>query len=188
MARTPRIVIRKSRRKAVRITVAGFLLGIAGGLFLEYAGNALVGWCFLIAALFTLLLGIGSLADRRPYLVLTERGITEPFSIREEIAWEAILGVDDFFFRGQYIVRLLLDRRYKPDLIRPGWFWRFDRIYANEGVKAVYIRTSGLEIGSKRLTDLIRRMQLSDITERRERLQQGLQGIVADSDLQRPKR
>ena len=28
----------------------------------------------------------------------------------------------------------------------PAWFWRFDRLYESRGVKAVYLRTMGLEI------------------------------------------
>lgn len=164
------MIIRKSRKKATVVTVVGFLLGIAGGLFLFDADNTLVGWCFLLAAVFTLILGIGSTFDRRAYLILTERGITEPFSIREQIEWEAILHVDDFFFRGQSFVRLLLDRSYKPDLIRPTWFWRFDRIYGQEGVKAVYIRMSGLELNSMEMASLITRMIEADVPERIELL------------------
>lgn len=160
------LIIRKSRKKAALVTVVGFLLGIGGGAFLHYADNEVVGWCFLIAALFTLVLGIGSSFDRRPQVILTERGITELFSIREEIEWDAILGVDDFYFRGQYFVRLLLDRNYKPDLVRPTWFWRFDRIYGLEGTKAVYIRTSGLQVNSMQLAELIRRMIRADGPER----------------------
>ena len=56
------------------------------------------------------------LAVRPPtYIVLTEDGITEIFTIRGQIEWEAILYADDFYFRGQYWVRLLLDliRRMK---------------------------------------------------------------------------
>lgn len=113
-----------------------------------------------------LLYGIGSLFDRRPYIILTVEGITEMFTIREQIEWAAILHADDFFFRGQYFVRLLLDRSYKPQLIQPSWFRRFDRIYEKEHVKAVYIRSMGLEIDSMRLVALIRRMKQADVAER----------------------
>lgn len=157
-----RIVIHKSRKKAVVVTVIGFLLGMAGGLFLQYTDQTVVGWCFIIAAVFTLIYGFGSMFDRRPYVILDEQGITELFSIREQIEWQAIRYTDDFYFRGQYFVRMLLDRNYKPHLIRPPWFWRFDRIYGREGMKAVYIRTSGLEINSMRLAELIRRMTQAD--------------------------
>ena len=98
--------------------------------------------------------------------MLTVEGITELFTIREEIAWEAILHADDLFYRGQYIVRLLLDRSYKPMSVRPSWFWRFDRIYAQQGLKAVYIRTSGLEMNARQLVGLIRRMTAADAAER----------------------
>lgn len=76
------------------------------------------------------------------------------------------LYADDFYFRGQYWVRLLLGRDYKPQLIRPAWFWRFDRLYESKGVKAVYIRTMGLEVDSMRLAALIRRMKEADMSER----------------------
>lgn len=150
------------------VTVAGFLLGIGGGLFLHYADNAVVGWCFVITAVFALIYGIGSFFDRRPYVVLDEKGITELFSIREPIEWEAIRFVDDFYFRGQYFVRMLLDRNYKPAILSPTWFWRFDRIYEKEGVKAIYIRTSGLEVNSMQLASLIDKLRSVAEPERAE--------------------
>lgn len=164
------LVIHKSKKKATIVTVAGLLAGTAGGLVLVYVQDAVLGWCLILTALFTLLYGIGSLFDRRPYIVLSEQGITELFTIREQIEWNAILHADDFFFRGQYFVRLLLDRSYKPQLIQPSWFWRFDRIYEKEHVKAVYIRSMGLEMDSMRLVALTRRMKQADAAERTELL------------------
>ena len=161
-----KLVIRKSKKTAAIVTVAGFALGIGGALLLQYAGEEVVGWLFIITAAFTLIYGFGSLFDRRPQLVLTVEGITELFTIREEIAWEAIRHADDLFYRGQYIVRLLLDRSYKPMSVRPSWFWRFDRLYAQQGLKAVYIRTSGLEMNARQLVGLIRRMTAADAAER----------------------
>lgn len=108
------MIVHKSRKKAVCITVAGFLAGIAGGLILYCVRDVVLGWCFVATAGFTLLYGIGSLYDRRAYIVLTEDGITEMFTIRGQIEWEAILYADDFYFRGQYWVRLLLESNYKP--------------------------------------------------------------------------
>lgn len=162
------VFIRKSGKKAAVVAVTGFLVGIGGALLLQYAGEELVGWLFIITAGFMLVYGFGTLFDRRPSLILDREGIIERYTIREPIAWDAILHADDFFFRGQYIVRLLLDREYKPELVRPTWFWRFDRLYGRQGLKAVYIRTSGLEIGAAHLVALIRRMKESDVTGRDE--------------------
>lgn len=173
MDHSPQLIIRKSRRKALCITLAGFLIGIAGGLVLMYGQNSVVGWCAVITAAFTLLLGFGSLYDRKPYLVLTDEGITETTTVREQIEWAAILHADDFYFRGQYIVRLLLDRAYKPQTVRPTWFWRFDRLYAQQGVKAIFIRTAGLEVNAAQLVALIERMRVATPDERAELLRQG---------------
>ena len=158
----------KSRKKAVWITGAGFLAGSAGGRILYYFREAVLGWCFVAPAGFTRLYGIGSLYDRRPYIVLTEDGITELFTIRGQIEWEAIRYAADFYFRGPYWVRLLLESNYKPQLIRPAWFWRFDRLYESKGVKAVYLRTMGLEMDSMQLVALIRRMKEADVPGRIE--------------------
>ena len=114
--------------------------------------------------------GICSLYDRRPYIVLTEDGITEMFTIRGQIEWEAILYADDFYLRALYWVRLLLERICKPQLIRPAWFWRFDRRYASKGVKAVYLRTIRLESDSLLRGALIRRMKEADVPGRIELL------------------
>ncbi|MFQ7502781.1 MAG: hypothetical protein ACLRMJ_05965 [Alistipes finegoldii] len=67
-------------------------------------------------------------------------------------------------------MRLLLESNYKPQLIRPAWFWRFDRLYESKGVKAVYLRTMGLEIDSMQLVALIRRMKEADVPGRIELL------------------
>lgn len=164
--------IHKSRKKAAATTVAGFFAGIAGGLILQYTDDTVVGWCFVITAFFTLLYGIGSLFDRKPYILLTEHGITDLSTIREEIEWDAILHADDFYFRGQYWVRLILDGSYKPQIVSSLGFRRFDRLYSSKGLKAVFIRTSGLEIGSMQLVGLIDKMREADLPQRIELLQQ----------------
>ncbi len=162
----PRLIIYKSRRNAVRITVIGLLAGIAGALVLHYSGDDVLGWGLVIVAVITVIFGAGTLYDRRPQIVMTADGITDLSTIGEEVEWDAILHVDDFFYRGQNFVRLLLGRDYKPDLIRPTWFWRLDRIYGKEGVKAIYIKVSNLDINSMQLAGLIGRMIKSGKGER----------------------
>lgn len=160
------IVIYKSKRKATIIALVGLLLIMIGWLFLQYPDNAIAGWSFIIFGAICMIFGIGTRLDRKPYLILTENGITEMFSVREEIAWSAIRQADEFFYIGQYFIRLLVDRNYKPDLIQPTWFYRFDRLYAREGVKAIFIRTSFLAISSVKLVSLINRLMKADATER----------------------
>lgn len=168
------IGIYKSKRKAVAITIASLIAGIGGALVLLYAEDPVLGWLLVISSLFGAILGIGSAADRKPYIILSENGITELSVIREEIGWDEIVYADDFFFRGQDFIRLLLDRKYKPETLKPTWFNRLDRLYAQQGVKALYIRTSGLEVNSARLLFFIRRMVTSDPARRRELLSEGL--------------
>lgn len=154
-----KVVIYQSRKKALLITCLGPLFIIFGGLFLQYTDNRMAGWGFIILAGMCLIYGIGIWFDRKPYLVLTEKGITDTTVIREEIEWEAIRKAGDFYFRGQYFVCLLLDRNYKPALIRPTWFYRLDRLYAADNLKAVYIRPGILEINSARLIRMINKMK-----------------------------
>lgn len=165
MAETPRIIIRKSQKKAVAVTLVGFLLGMGGGALLYATDQTVMGWCFVIAAGFTLVYGIGTWFDRKPYIVLTPHDLTELAVIRRPIAWDELLHADDFYYRGKYFVRLLLARDSRLD-IPSTWFWRFDRIYRQEGVKAVYLQTSGLEVNSMQLAGLIRQMIRSDEAER----------------------
>lgn len=148
------------------ITLFGFLLALAGWLFLRYADSPLVGWSFIILAILCVIFGIGTWFDRKPYLILTANGITEMSAVREEIEWSAVRQVDDFFYFGQYFLRLLVDRNYKPGLVRPTWFYRFDRLYEREGVKAIFIRISFLEISSAKLSHLINRLLKADRVQR----------------------
>lgn len=162
------LIIYKSKRKSVIIIIAGALIGVAGTVFLFRTADKGLGWVVLIASVMLLTLGVGSLLDRKPQIIITRRGITEMFTIREEIEWSAILHVDDFFYRGQNFVRLLLPANYRGEAIRPTWFWRFDRMYAQHGMKAVYIRVSGLDINSMQLVALIGKMVNSNTAEEAE--------------------
>lgn len=168
---TSKVVIYQSRKKAAVITFFSPILALTGWLFLEYAGNGTAGWSFIILSGLCFIYGIGIWFDRKPYLVLTETGITDLSVIREEIEWDAIRGVGDFYFRGQFFVCLLIDRNYKPDLIRPTWFYRLDRLYAAENVRAVYIRPGILEINSARLIRMINRLRQADAAGRAKLLQ-----------------
>lgn len=160
------MIIYKSKKKSLRILAGGVLL-LAGGILFMFLGNDEVsGWIFIVSALMCLLLGVGQLADRKPQIVITGDGITDLTVIREEIEWDAIAYVDDFWYRGQGFVRMLLFRNYKPELVRPSWFWRLDKMYAQDGVKAIYIRTGGLDVNSGQLRALIQRVKKADPSER----------------------
>ncbi len=165
-----KVVIYKSKKKAGLILLVGLLLVVGGWIFLQRTGQEVTGWSLIILALLCVLFGIGSWFDRKPYLVLTANGLTELSGIREEIEWDAIRRVDEFYYRGQYFIRLLTARSYKPDLIQPTWFYRFDRLYEREGVKAIIIRTGFLEVNSIKLSQFIGRMIKVDPADRPELL------------------
>lgn len=157
-----KLIIYKSKKKAVILTITSFLIILASCVLLETTDKNVIGWSLIIISFLTLIFGIGTFFDRKPKIILTDTGITETSTLREEIEWDAILRVDEFFFRGQYFIRLLVDCNYKPDLIFPTWFYRFDRIYAKEGLKALFIRVSFLEISSIRLSQIIQHMINAD--------------------------
>ncbi len=157
-----RIIIYKSKKKALIITISSILVAVAAHMFLRYTDKDVIGWCLYISSWLMLILGMGTLFDRKPKIILTSRGITDISTIHEEIEWDAIRQVDEFFFRGQYFIRILVDRNYKPGLIFPTWFYRFDRIYAKEGAKALFIRVSLLDVNSIHLTQMMRKMIEAD--------------------------
>lgn len=166
-----KVVIYQSKKKAMMITFSSPILAFIGWLFLRYADNTTAGWSFIILAGLCLLYGVGIWFDRKPYLILTEKGIIDLSVIREEIEWEAIRQVGSFYFRGQFFVSLLLDRSYKPALIRPTWFYRLDRLYESQNVRAVYIRPGILEVNSAQLIRMINSMRVSDSATRIKLLQ-----------------
>lgn len=165
-----RIVLYKSGKKAIGVILIALLLAVGGWLLLRYTGKEVIGWSFIILSGLCLILGIGTWVDKKPVLILTTNGITDLGGIRQEIEWEAILRADESFFRGQYFVRLLLDRNYKPELVRPTWFLRFDRLYEREGLKAIFIRTGMLEVNAIKLCRFIDKMIKSDPARRAELL------------------
>lgn len=161
-----KVVIYKSKKKALTIIIVGLLLAIGGALFFEYTTQNITGWSFTILSVLCLIYGVGSYFDRKPYIIMTQTGITELSTIREEIEWDAIRHADEFWYRGQYFIRLLLDRNYKPNLIQPTWFYRLDRIYAQEGAKAMFMRMSSYEINSIKLCKFINKMVKADSVKR----------------------
>lgn len=169
-----KVVIYQSRKKAMLIIFLSPVLAITGWLFLRYTENTTIGWCFIILAGLCLIYGIGIRMDRKPYLILTEKGITDMAVIKEEIEWEAIRKVGDFYFRGQFFVCLLVGRDYKPTLIIPSWFNRLDRLYESGNLKALYIRPGILEINSAQLIRMINKMRKADPPMREKLLQKPL--------------
>lgn len=165
-----KIVIYKSRDKAFLIILVSLLLATAAWLSFRYTDRPVLGWSTAVLSILCLLFGIGTLFDRKPYIVLTPKGITELSNIWEEIEWDAILHVDDFYYRGQHFIRLLVNKNYKPESVRSGWFYRFDRFYEQEGVKAVFIRMGFFEVNSIKLARFIDKMVLADAGERIELL------------------
>lgn len=165
-----KIIIYKSKKKSILIIFIGILIAIAGWLFIHYTEKNVIGWSFIILSGLCLIFGIGTWFDKKPYIILTETGITEMYGAREEIEWDAIRMVDEFYYRGQFFIYLLTDRNYKPTLIRPTWFYRFDKLYEKEGYKAIFIRISFLEINSIKLSQFIKRMAKADTRKRAELL------------------
>lgn len=163
-----KVVIYKSKSKAFAFIIASLILVIAGWLFLQLPDKSIVGWSFIILSVLCLIFGIGTYFDKKPYIILTERGITELSSIREEIEWDAILHVDEFYYRGLYVIRILVNREYKSAQLRSTWFYRFDKLYEQEGVKAIYIKTGFYEINSIKLTAFMRTMINADKDKRVE--------------------
>ncbi|MCD7931920.1 MAG: hypothetical protein LUH15_11520 [Tannerellaceae bacterium] len=66
-----RIVIYKSKKKALILTVSSFLIALAGYLLIHYTGKEVVGWSIIILSIFILILGIGTFFDRKPKIILT---------------------------------------------------------------------------------------------------------------------
>lgn len=163
-----RVIIYKSKKKSMFIIGFGLLIAIAGLLFLLYTDKNVIGWSFIILSALCLIFGIGTRFDRKPYIIITETGITEMFGAREEIEWDAIRKVDEFYYRGQFFICLLTDRNYKPSLIRPTWFYRFDRLYEAKGLKAIFLRISFLDINSIKLSQFINSMIKADNLKRSE--------------------
>lgn len=161
-----KIIIYKSKRKAIGITLVGVLLALAGWLFLRYAQHPVVAWSFIILSVLCLIFGLGSFFDRKPSIILTENGITKMSGEQQEIEWDAIRQVGELYYRSQHFIRLLTERNYKPSEILPTGFYRFERLYEQAGVKAVFIKTSFLEVDSMRLLRFVNNMVKANPEER----------------------
>lgn len=165
-----KVVIYKSKSKAFAFIIASLILVIGGWLFLQLPDKSVVGWSFIILSVMCLIFGVGTFFDKKPYIIMTEKGITELSSIREEIEWEEILQVNEFYYRGMYFIRILINRDYKPVQLSPTWFYRFDKLFERDGIKAIYIKTGFYEVNSIRLAGFMRMMMKADVNKRIELL------------------
>lgn len=161
-----KIIIYKSKRKAIGITIVGVLLALAGWLFLRYAQHPVVAGSFIILSVLCLIFGLGSFFDRKPSLIFTATGITKISGGKQEIEWDAIRQVGELYYRSQHFIRLLTDRNYKPSEILPTGFYRFERLYEQAGVKAIFIKTSFLEVNSMQLLHFISNMVKANAEDR----------------------
>lgn len=162
------VIIYKSKRKATGIILVGVLLALAGWLFLQYAQHPVVAGSFIILSVLCLIFGLGSFFDRKPSLILTENGIIKMSGGQQEIEWDAIRQIGELYYRSQHFIRLLTDRNYKSSEILPTGFYRFDRWYEQAGVKAIFIKTSFLEVNSMRLLRFIDNMVKANPEERKK--------------------
>lgn len=165
-----KVVIYKSKSKAFAFIIASLILVIGGWLFLQLPDKIVIGWSFIILSVMCLIFGVGNFFDKKPYIIMTEKGITELTSIRVEIEWEEILQVNEFYYRGMYFIRILINRDYKSAQLHPTWFYRFDKLFEKDGIKAIYIKTGFYEVNSIRLAGFIRMMTKADINKRVELL------------------
>ncbi len=162
------IKIYKSKLKAAILLIFCLFFFMIGILVLQNSDKAVAGWSCIIIALLASIVGFYNLFDRRPQIIMNDDGITERTFKGEVIEWDAILNVDELFYRGQYYVRLMVDKDYKPTLVRSHWLFRIDRYYARAGVKALYIKVSMLTVSSGDLTNFIHAMAGADNSRRDE--------------------
>lgn len=166
----PILKIYKSRKKAGYLFLFAVVFVFFGVFLLEDNQRVVIGWSCIILGGFGMLYTLYAWFNRKPQIILSDIGISARTFRNEVIEWDAITASDEFFFRGQYYIRILVDKDYKPQIPRSGWFYRIDRIYAKNGVKAVYLNTNMLDVSSAQLNRFIHKMVLSNDAERKKML------------------
>lgn len=150
------IIIYKSKKKAAYIILLSVVSIIIGILILANNNKPVAGWSIEILGFLFLLYGLYSLFDARPQLIINSDGISSRSHRYELIEWKAVLASGEFWFRGQYYIRLVVPADYKPSLIPALWFYRVDKIYTRTSQKPVYLKVSMLELSSQEIIKIIR--------------------------------
>lgn len=164
------IALYKSKRKARTIIGVCIVVLIAGVIILINTDKTVAGWSILLLSVFGLIFGISTFFERKPVIVMDESGISERSFGNDSIEWGAMKSADPFHFRGQYYIRIITDKNYKPSL--PGnRFYRLDRLNDQAGIKTLYLKISMVDANPRKLLLFIREMMKADLYHRRTLLE-----------------
>lgn len=160
------VKVYKSKRKAATMLLISVVVLIIGVLLVLNTDKQVAGWSIIILSGLGLLLGLSTLLDRMPLISVDETGIADRTQKNETIEWNAIHDANPFHFRGQYYLRIIVDKDYKPSLIG-NRFYRLDRFNDKAGIKALYLKMSLLDADPANLVMFIRAMAHSEPEQRR---------------------
>lgn len=161
------IELYKSKRKAMMLLLV-CLVGMAIGLWvLLNSDKAVAGWSIIILSGMGLIFALGTWLDRKPRILINEKGIGDLSMAGEVIEWEVMHDASFFDFRGQTYLRIVTSKDYKPSL--PGnRFYRIDGLNDRVGIKTFYIKMNMIEADRSKLILFVRAMMKANPVRRQE--------------------
>jgi len=112
-----------------------------------------------------LIIGITNLFDRRPQIIINEKGIWDRTTKQEVIDWDGIKDAYPLIINRQKFVPLILDKSVKTKNIQYKWAFKLTRIV---GGQKVNLYLGQIRIDQHAMVDFIQSMAKADITIRRQ--------------------
>jgi hypothetical protein len=139
--------------------------------------NHIVGWLCTGFFGFIILVGLFQLFDRRPQIIITEKGIWDRTTKEAEILWEQIQSAYPLNIFTQKFVSLVVDDTFIANNSLFKWASRVNNVI---GAQKVNLYVSELKIDEHRMTDFINEIVSSEKLNRKAIMKKYFENLTVD--------
>lgn len=168
------IKIYKNTKQVLKL-VGGSAIFVALGLFLvlksDKSGAISAGWANLAFFGMGLLVGLYTLFDKRPHIVLNDIGI-KIRGLKETVNWEVIQDAYPGMISGQEMIALVLHPDYQPSKNKGFIGKKLAKLNKQIGFQEINIPTSNVNVNTIELLTFILLMIKAEKNERKQLITQ----------------
>lgn len=160
----------KSKKKALVILLLAIPL-IYLGVWLIVRENSsetdrIMGWIGTIFFSLGIPVGLFHFFDKRPQVIINEKGIYDRTTHKDFILWEWIQEAYPVNIYGQHFICLAISEEFRPSKKKGKWHQFFAKINETIGAQELNINVSQLQIDTFLLTDFVIAMTLADAQQK----------------------
>lgn len=150
------IVLHKSPLKALRLIGLSSLFVIPSIYFIITPdGPKVISWISIFFFGLGYIVGLLSLFDRRPQIIITPKGIWDRRLKIETIEWDNIYDAYLFDIEKQYFICLVVSKEVSEKIKSPKWVNALNEVM---GAQEINLNTSDLKVNKEKLLTLIKQL------------------------------